>query len=124
MICRYSYVKNSKYYWNKEYKNSDLYPLQGKCYCSNLCSGKGDGMGNSDCKKVTISAFQSGSIIITGANSIEQILDCYNFISGVLKNHDKELKKNNILNIDSSTLKRKKKEHIVYIKNCNIITTF
>ena len=113
--CIYPGV-NSKYYWNRAYKNTDLYPLRGKCYCSNLCSGKGDGDGNSNCKKVTISAFQSGSVIITGANSIEQILDCYNFISDILKNHNKELKKENLLNIDSSTTKRKKKEQIIYIK--------
>ena len=75
------------------YKDNTKYPLQGKCYCSNLCSGKGNGNGDSNCKKVTISAFQSGSVIITGANSLEQILDCYNFISGILKTHNDELKK-------------------------------
>lgn len=118
--CIYPGV-NSKYYWNNEYKNPDLYPMKGKCYCSSLCSGKGEGDGNGNCKKVTISAFQSGSVIITGANSIEQIIDCYNFISDILKTHNKQLKKENLLNIDSGTLKRKKKEQIIYIKKSNII---
>ena len=36
-----------------------------------------------NCKKITISAFQSGSIIITGANSIEQIIQSFNFINTI-----------------------------------------
>ena len=36
--------------------------MVGKCYCSKLCNGKGDGDGNGNCKKITISTFQSGSV--------------------------------------------------------------
>ena len=117
--CIYPGV-NSKYFWNSEYKNKEL---KGKCYCSSLCSGKGKGNGEGNCKKVTISAFQSGSVIITGANSIEQIFDCYTFISNIFKDHYDYLKKENPLNIDSNSisLKKKKQNTIIYIKKSNII---
>ena len=58
---------------------------KGKCYCTKLCNGKGDGDGNGNCKKITISTFQSGSVIITGARSMEQINDAYNFINRVFE---------------------------------------
>ena len=121
--CIYPGV-NSKYFWNKTYKNKSLYPNDGKCYCDKICTGKGKGIGSGQCKKVTISAFQSGSIIITGANSIEQITDCYNFISRILSNHHDLLKKDNPLNLESSNSKKKLnkiKNNIIYIKKENII---
>ena len=121
--CIYPGV-NSKYFWNKTYKNKSLYPNDGKCYCDKICTGKGTGIGNEQCKKVTISAFQSGSIIITGANSMEQITDCYNFISRILSNHHDLLKKDNPLNLESSNTKKKLnkiKNNIIYIKKENII---
>ena len=46
------------------------------------------------CKKITISIFQSGNIIITGARSLEQINDAYSFINKVLK------KDYSLLNLD------------------------
>ena len=75
--CIYPGV-NSKYYWNTDYMNKEY---MGRCYCTVQCNGKGTGTGNGQCKKITISAFQSGSIIITGANNIEQIDIAYNFIT-------------------------------------------
>ena len=38
-----------------------------------------------ECKKITIAVFRSGKIIITGARSMEQINDAYNFVNGLLK---------------------------------------
>ena len=57
------------------------------------CEGKGDGNGNGQCKKITIAAFQSGSIIITGANRLETIEDARNFIIRVLKDNYSTIKK-------------------------------
>ena len=54
---------------------------------SKSCTGKGKGHGLDNCKKITISAFQSGSIIITGANSIEQIIEAFRFINNIFKKH-------------------------------------
>ena len=81
---------NNKYYWNKKYKNKKF---EGKCYCTIPCEGKGNGDGNGECKKITIAAFQSGSIIITGANRLEHIEDARNFIIRVLKDNYSTIKK-------------------------------
>ena len=86
--CIYPGV-NSKYFWNEDYKDK---PFKGKCYCNGFCDGKGTGKGDANCKKITISAFQSGSIIITGANSIEQITTTFNFINTIFKKNKDILK--------------------------------
>lgn len=83
---------NNKYYWNTEYK-SDPTKKPGVCYCKKPCDGKGLGCGDGDCKKITIAAFSSGSVIITGARKIEQINDCYSFINKVFKDNYMKVKK-------------------------------
>ena len=73
-----------KFYWNynKEIQN-------GKCMCSIPCSGKGKGNGNGECRKITISIFQSGNIIITGKCIRSEINYIYNYIIELLyKNID------------------------------------
>lgn len=80
----------SMYYWNTEYKNN---LIKGKCYCTKMCNGKGNGHGNGNCKKVTTAVFQSGSVLITGGRSIEQIQDGYNFINSILKNEYNSIRK-------------------------------
>jgi len=77
---------NIKFFWNKEHK-------YGVCDCIDTCNGKGLGEGDGDCKKVTISTFQSGKVIITGARSLEQIKDTYDFITNVFKTHYERLKR-------------------------------
>ncbi len=83
---------NNKYYWNTDYK-SDPSKKPGVCYCKKPCDGKGLGCGDGDCKKITIAAFSSGSVIITGARKIEQINDCYDFINKVFKDNYMKVKK-------------------------------
>lgn len=75
---------NNKYYWNKKTLGTEN---EGVCVCNGKCLGKGNGNGNGQCKKITIAAFQSGSIIITGANSIKQIDDSYSFINKIIKDN-------------------------------------
>lgn len=76
---------NTKYYYNKAYK--DL-PLQrGWCHCDTPCSGSGDGSERGKCKKITISAFQTGRIIITGARNKEQLDEAYDFFNEILETH-------------------------------------
>lgn len=94
--CIYPGV-NSKYYWNNDYKNKKIYK-EGICHCTKNCTGKGKGCGNGNCKKITVSIFQSGNIIITGARSVEQINDAYEFINKVLK------KKYSLLKRDTTPL--------------------
>ena len=80
----------SMYYWNEDYKD---YPIKGKCYCTKKCTGKGNGKGDGNCKKVTTAVFQSGSVLITGGRSMEQIQDGYNFINSILKNEFVNIRK-------------------------------
>ena len=92
--CIYPGVK-IQYYWNK---CNESY---GICNCEMECNGKGCGEGDGNCKKITIAVFQSGCIIITGAQSIEQIDTAYAFICNVIKNHIDELEKVPIKKITS-----------------------
>lgn len=80
--CMYPGV-NIKYYFNN---NNDKC---GICKCTEKCNGKGRGCGNGQCKRVTIAVFASGKIIITGGRSIEQLVDSYDFIKGVLSDVEK-----------------------------------
>jgi TATA-box binding protein (TBP) (component of TFIID and TFIIIB) len=53
----------------------------------------------SDEKKVSIFVFESGSIIITGANKLEQVFEAYNFINKLLlENYKKIVKKEPLTN--------------------------
>ena len=109
---------NNKYYWNTLYKN-DPTKKEGVCYCTKPCDGKGLGNGDGNCKKITIAAFSSGSVIITGARKIEQINDCYNFINNVFKNNFSKIKK-----ISAPFFDEKKEQRAAgkkYIKPSDII---
>ena len=80
------------YYWNTEKPKQD-----GLCKCTVKCNGKGCGTGNGKCKKVTISVFKSGRIIITGGQKVKQIEDAYSVINEILKNNYTEIVKLSIL---------------------------
>lgn len=64
------------------------YPNNGYCTCKTFCNGKSD-----VCKKITIAVFQSGCVIITGANKEEHITTAYNFICDILKNNLNEIQR-------------------------------
>ena len=68
---------NSKYFWNKN-NNS------GVCNCTEMCNGKGCGEGNGECRRVTMAVFQSGKMIITGAQTMKQVEDSFNFINSFI----------------------------------------
>ena len=75
------------FYWNTHNHNKD-----GICRCKSHCFGKGEGDGDGNCKKVTISIFQSGSILITGATSYAQVVDTYKFINQILHENEKTIR--------------------------------
>ena len=72
---------NTKYFYNKQ-KPASVLP--GLCGCPLLCKGSGNGEVLGDCKKITISPFQTGQVIITGARTMEQITEGYEFIKNVI----------------------------------------
>jgi TATA-box binding protein (TBP) (component of TFIID and TFIIIB) len=74
-----------EYYWNIQHT-----PQDGCCRCVQPCFQKKTGV----CKKVTVAVFDSGSILITGATSIQQVDDAYAFICNVIMTHIDYLKKN------------------------------
>jgi len=80
--CIYPGVK-LQYYWKEEHDGS------GNCRCEVACTHKKKTL----CKKITIAIFQSGCVIITGANQINQLNDCYKYICNILKTHMNEIRK-------------------------------
>ena len=119
--CIYPGV-NSKFYWNSLYRDK---PHIGKCHCTKMCEGKGNGNGDGQCKKITIATFQSGSVIITGARNIDQVHDAYKFINRVFDENYEMLKKQNapFLDLEDTldTIKNKPEDNeIIYIKKSNI----
>lgn len=73
--------------------NEEPQACKGICDCKVKCNGKGDGNGQGNCKRVTISVFQSGCIIITGAQTVEQIDITYNVINSILRDHKEFIEK-------------------------------
>ena len=65
---------NSKYMHNSN--NTD-----GICICENRCTGKGCGCGDGKCRRVTMAVFQSGKMLITGAQNMGQVKDSFTFIN-------------------------------------------
>jgi hypothetical protein len=74
---------NTKYYYNEENRTNK----KGICMCPRFCNGQGDGTKIGSCKKITIAAFQTGSIIITGARNQRQLDEAYEYINEILQTH-------------------------------------
>jgi TATA-box binding protein (TBP) (component of TFIID and TFIIIB) len=85
-----------EFFWNKIKDHQD-----GICSCSENCFGKGSGNGKNDCKKITVAIFESGSVLITGGVSFEQINDAYEYITNIFKKHSVELKKADLSLLES-----------------------
>jgi len=72
---------NTKFFYNT--KN----PGKGICGCDNFCKGQGSGEGEGECKRITMSIFRTGRIIITGAREMKQIESTYDFLNKVFDKH-------------------------------------
>lgn len=82
-----------QFFWNSMHGAKQ----DGVCKCKTcICQGKGTGHGEAECKKITIAVFQSGCIIITGAQTHGQIKDAYDFICTLVENHYDEVKKSSL----------------------------
>lgn len=78
---------NIKYYYN----TSREFGRPGICSCPRPCPGQGEGDAPGQCKKITILAFQTGDIIVTGARKHEQLHEAYNFMNTILKQHSRDI---------------------------------
>jgi TATA-box binding protein (TBP) (component of TFIID and TFIIIB) len=92
------------YFYNKKYIGTEH---EGKCICENKCKGKGAKSKLNICKRITISTFQSGKIIITGASSSDHITCAYNFINKIISKHYYFIKKKHNLKIKLHKIKIK-----------------
>ena len=83
--CIYPAVK-IQYFFNESYSD-----VNGICRCVGNCDGKGSGVGETECKKITIAVFGSGCVIITGAQNFTQLDKAYEFICNILKDHKEDI---------------------------------
>ena len=77
-----------EYFWNINNKNKN-----GICSCPKYCYGKGTGHNIGECKKVTGALFESGSVLITGGITFEQVDETYKYICDFLEKHKEFIKK-------------------------------
>ena len=110
--CIYPGVK-VQYCWNEMHK-----PQSGVCSCIGPCHGKGTGFGDGKCKRITIAVFQSGCIIITGAQTCNQIDMAYDFICEAIHTHKEEIQKQKMVPVIELAPKAARKK--VVIQKCNI----
>lgn len=75
---------NTKFFYNSNNEN-------GVCCCTNFCKGQGNGEGDGQCKRITISIFRTGRIIVTGARQINQIHIAYDFLNRIFDKHHDEI---------------------------------
>jgi TATA-box binding protein (TBP) (component of TFIID and TFIIIB) len=79
---------NTKYYYNDKHPDPDR---PGICLCAKRCRGQGTGSGPGECKRITMSVFQTGKIIITGGRYMYQLEEAYNFLNRVLQDHAEDV---------------------------------
>jgi len=76
---------NTKFFYNT--RDTE----KGICECEKFCKGQGTGHGEGECKRITMSIFRTGRIIITGAREMEQIHAAYKFLNKVFEKHSKTI---------------------------------
>jgi TATA-box binding protein (TBP) (component of TFIID and TFIIIB) len=79
---------NTKYYYNDKHPDPSR---PGICLCTVKCKGQGSGSGPGECKRITMSVFQTGKIIVTGGRYMYQLEEAYKFLNGVLQTHAHEV---------------------------------
>ena len=72
---------NTKFFYNTNNHFSGI------CECEKICKGQGTGNGDGQCKRITMSIFRTGKIIITGARKIDQIETAYQFLNRIFDRH-------------------------------------
>jgi TATA-box binding protein (TBP) (component of TFIID and TFIIIB) len=96
---------NTKYFWNK---TRPAAAPPGICVCPEQCEGGGDGYSVGNCKKITISPFRTGNIIITGAKKTEQLMDAYQFMNGILTEYAEDVLRDDVEATAAEPVQKKK----------------
>lgn len=77
------------YMWQEASENNGI------CGCSESCllrnTNNGDGKGDGDCRNISVCVFQSGQVIITGANQLEQLYSIYEDLNQIFRDHYPEI---------------------------------
>lgn len=76
---------NTKFFYNT------INDGKGICKCQKICKGQGTGDGEGECKRITMSIFRTGRIIITGAREINQIRETYKYLNSIFDKHSSTL---------------------------------
>lgn len=125
-IYNYYYPDNqyagiiAKFMYNPLYLDTTKYKL-GKCYCAESCVTNS----KQACVSISISIFRTGSIIITAAKEIPQLLCVYEFLNALFAKHYNEISYIDINDAKDYFLlneerKLMRKEQIIYIKKTAI----
>jgi len=106
------------YYYNTDTVGTSN---EGRCICNSesgeICSGKGTGVGDNNCRKISIALFQSGKVIIAGGcQDTKPIYSVYELFNKVISEIVNEITK-----IDSTGVKKQvKKVKEIYIDKSTI----
>lgn len=109
-----------QYKWNPIYTNG-RYP--GMCQCDSLCFTTKKS--KNKCKIITISVFQNGNAIITGATDLVQLEEAHKFIVNVVKNNYEKLRKKEPYTsrkkvVSGRTNSKNKKRRVILLQKKNI----
>jgi hypothetical protein len=102
----------TKYFYNHQRPNN---AMPGLCPCDKLCKGTGDGSRLGFCKKITISPFQTGQVIITGARTMHQIEEAYEFMKSVFHKHAANVLRKNYICPTTETQEQDKPKKVGWI---------
>jgi TATA-box binding protein (TBP) (component of TFIID and TFIIIB) len=100
------------FFWKNNYNVQD-----GICNCEDKCYNKKKlKCVEGSCKRVTIAVFQSGKIIITGANKINQTDDAYKRINTIIHDNYNELRRMTLQDFENMEDKNKPTKLCLKIK--------
>ena len=111
-----------KFKYNPAYLDETKYK-PGRCYCQGSCSNRK----NPNCTKLTVSIFRPGSIIITAAKTLDQLMYVYGYINRILREHHTAVFYRDITGLQRDHYKanedRKivRKDNIIYVPVNNIV---
>ena len=111
-----------KFKYNPAYLDETKYK-PGRCYCPGSCSNKK----NPVCTKLTVSIFRPGSIIITAAKNLEQLMYVYGYINRILRDNYRVVFYRDISGTQrdhyraNEDRKIVRKDNIIYVRTSDVV---